>query len=79
MKIFDSVDELNRNDYFNIYINSLVKQFDPHSFYFFQMKKKLLTQVYLVRRNWCSSWKKKSTDNNFRSNLWWTSMERKFT
>ena len=31
---FDSVDELNRNDYFNIYINSLVKQFDPHSFYF---------------------------------------------
>tara|TARA_B100000963_G_scaffold361955_1_gene401255 strand:- start:53179 stop:55299 length:2121 start_codon:yes stop_codon:yes gene_type:complete len=31
---FESVDELNRNDYFNIYINSLVKQFDPHSFYF---------------------------------------------
>ena len=31
---FESVDELNRNDYFNIFINSLVKQFDPHSFYF---------------------------------------------
>ena len=45
---FDSVDELNRNDYFNIYINSLVKQFDPHSFYFSPNEKKLLTQVYLV-------------------------------
>ena len=31
---FQSLDDLIRKDYFSLYINAIVEQFDPHSFYF---------------------------------------------
>lgn len=31
---FDFVDELEREDYFTVYINSIVEEFDPHTYYF---------------------------------------------
>jgi len=31
---FDFVGELDRNDWFSIYLNSIVERFDPHTFYF---------------------------------------------
>lgn len=31
---FDFVGELDRNDWFSIYINSIVERYDPHTFYF---------------------------------------------
>nr|WP_313808458.1 carboxy terminal-processing peptidase [Flavobacterium sp.] len=31
---FDFVEELDRNDWFSIYINAIVERFDPHTFYF---------------------------------------------
>jgi len=31
---FDFVDDLQRKDYFEIYINSIVDEFDPHTYYF---------------------------------------------
>tara|TARA_R110002020_G_scaffold431238_1_gene641202 strand:+ start:44008 stop:46140 length:2133 start_codon:yes stop_codon:yes gene_type:complete len=31
---FDFADELEREDYFSVYINSIVEEFDPHTYYF---------------------------------------------
>ncbi len=31
---FDFVGELDRNDWFSVYINAIVERFDPHTFYF---------------------------------------------
>ena len=31
---FDFADELERQDYFTVYINSIVEEFDPHTYYF---------------------------------------------
>ena len=31
---FDFTDDLERKDYFTVYINSIVEEFDPHTFYF---------------------------------------------
>jgi carboxyl-terminal processing protease len=31
---FENYDELERKDWFSIYVNSIVEQFDPHTFYF---------------------------------------------
>lgn len=31
---FDFVGELDRNDWFSVYLNSIVERFDPHTFYF---------------------------------------------
>lgn len=38
-------DELERADWFSIYINALVERFDPHTFYFYQKTKRNLTSV----------------------------------
>jgi len=34
LNYFDSLNDLIRKDYFSIYLNSIVEQFDPHSLYF---------------------------------------------
>ena len=33
-RYFDFTDDLQREDYFSVYINSIVEEFDPHTFYF---------------------------------------------
>ncbi len=33
-RYYDFTDDLNRDDYFSVYINSIVEEFDPHTFYF---------------------------------------------
>lgn len=33
-RYYDFTDDLNRDDYFSNYINSIVEEFDPHTFYF---------------------------------------------
>jgi len=34
LNYFESLDDIIRNDYFSVYVNTIVEQFDPHSLYF---------------------------------------------
>ncbi|MCM4156653.1 carboxy terminal-processing peptidase [Gramella sp. AN32] len=38
-RFYGMIDDLNRDDYFTLYINSIVEEYDPHSYYFAPQQK----------------------------------------